>query len=82
MANGLFHDLPHPTVGPVRVLAPPLRLDREGFRPAAATEPFGSETRSILEGLGFAAAEVTGLLDAGVTQHAKRAGNQARNVSR
>ena len=81
VANGLVHDLSHPTLGPVRVLAPPLRLDREGFRPAPATEPFGSETRSILEGLGFAPAEVIGLLDAGMTQHAKRAGNQAGNVS-
>jgi crotonobetainyl-CoA:carnitine CoA-transferase CaiB-like acyl-CoA transferase len=80
-ANGLFHDLAHPTVGPVRVLAPPLRLDRDGFRPAPATAPFGSETVSILEGLGFGPEEVAGLLEAAVTQHAKRAGNSAGNVS-
>src|SRR2546421_3233722 len=28
LANGLVHDLSHPALGPVRVLAPPLKLDR------------------------------------------------------
>jgi crotonobetainyl-CoA:carnitine CoA-transferase CaiB-like acyl-CoA transferase len=76
-ANGLVHDLAHPTVGRVRVLAPPVGLDGAGFRAAPATEPFGSETRAILEGLGFGSDEVAGLLDSGVTHQAKRAGNRA-----
>ena len=74
LANALVHDLAHPTLGPVRVLAPPLRLDGNGFLPAPATAPFGSEAIAILETLGFTAEEAAGLLKAGVTQGAKRAG--------
>ena len=77
LANDLFHDLPHPTLGPVRVLAPPLQMDGDGFKPAPATAPFGSETGALLEWLGFTADEASALLEAGVTQSAKRAGIQA-----
>jgi crotonobetainyl-CoA:carnitine CoA-transferase CaiB-like acyl-CoA transferase len=80
-ANGLFHDLAHPALGPVRVLAPPLRLDREGFRAAAATPAFGSETEAILKALGFTPEEVEGLLVAGVTQRAKSTGNLGKNMA-
>src|SRR5437667_241233 len=31
-ANGFFHDLPHPALGPVRVLAPPVKLDGGGLQ--------------------------------------------------
>src|SRR5438067_10735992 len=74
LANGLVHDLQHPALGPVRVLAPPLRLDGNGFAPAPATAAFGSETQRVLEELGFTPEEVDGLLQGGVTQSAKRAG--------
>ena len=75
LANGLVHDLSHPTLGPVRVLAPPLKLDGDGFVPAPATAAFGSETLALLESLGFSPAEAQSLLETGVTQGAKRAGN-------
>ena len=75
VANGFVHDLPHPALGPVRVLAPPLTLDGEGFTPAPATAAFGSETTALLETLGFSPDEVAKLLETGVTQSAKRAGN-------
>jgi crotonobetainyl-CoA:carnitine CoA-transferase CaiB-like acyl-CoA transferase len=78
LANGFVHDLPHPALGPVRVLAPPLALDEGGFTAAPATAAFGSETESVLESLGFTPDEVAGLLRAGVTQSAKGAGNQGR----
>jgi len=68
LANALVHDLPHPRLGPVRVLAPPLRLDGDGFRPGPATAPFGSETRTLLGELGFSDEEVTALLADGVTR--------------
>jgi crotonobetainyl-CoA:carnitine CoA-transferase CaiB-like acyl-CoA transferase len=68
LANGFVHDLAHPTVGPVRVLAPPLRLDGDGFAPAPATAAFGSESRTILAGLGFTEDEVAGLLSGGVSR--------------
>src|SRR5947208_967558 len=75
LANGLVHDLSHPALGPVRVLAPPLKLDGDGFVPAPATAAFGSETLALLESLGFSPAEARSLLETGVTQGAKRAGN-------
>ena len=75
VANGFVHDLPHPALGPVRVLAPPLTLDGDGFVPAPATAAFGSETATVLETLGFSQDEITKLLETGVTQSAKRAGN-------
>jgi crotonobetainyl-CoA:carnitine CoA-transferase CaiB-like acyl-CoA transferase len=80
-ANGLFHDLAHPALGPVRVLAPPLRLDGEGFGAAPATPAFGSETETILRELGFGAEEVERLLAVGVTQRAKGAGNSGKNMA-
>ena len=57
-ANGFFHDLPHPVLGRVRVLAPPVRLDGDGFQPGAPTPAFASQTRAILGELGFDAAEI------------------------
>jgi crotonobetainyl-CoA:carnitine CoA-transferase CaiB-like acyl-CoA transferase len=67
-ANGLFHDLPHPDIGPVRVLAPPLAMDGGGFEPGAPTAAFGSEARSILGEIGFSAPDVDALLQAGVSR--------------
>ena len=67
-ANGFLYDLPHPALGPVRVLAPPVKLDGDGFRPGAATPPFGSESRAILRDAGFSEAEVDGLVAAKVTR--------------
>ena len=68
LANGLLHDLSHPALGAVRVLAPPLALDGPGFRPGAPTAPFGSETRAILGGLGFTKEEVDALVTERVTR--------------
>jgi crotonobetainyl-CoA:carnitine CoA-transferase CaiB-like acyl-CoA transferase len=67
-ANGFLCDLPHPALGPVRVLAPPVKMDGGGFSPGAATPPFGSESRAILQDLGFSAAEVEALVAAKVTR--------------
>jgi crotonobetainyl-CoA:carnitine CoA-transferase CaiB-like acyl-CoA transferase len=67
-ANGFFHDLPHPVLGPVRVLAPPVKMDGEGFQPGAPTAPFASETRALLAELGFDAVQTDQLIAAGVTR--------------
>jgi crotonobetainyl-CoA:carnitine CoA-transferase CaiB-like acyl-CoA transferase len=67
-ANGFLYDLPHPALGPVRVLAPPVKLDGAGFRTGAATPPFGSETRAILAAAGFSEAEIDALVAAKVTR--------------
>lgn len=66
--NGFLYDLPHPALGPVRVLAPPVRLDGGGFQPGAATPPFGSDTRAILSDVGFSEREIEALLAAQVTR--------------
>jgi crotonobetainyl-CoA:carnitine CoA-transferase CaiB-like acyl-CoA transferase len=68
LANGMFYDLPHPQLGPVRVVAPPVKLDGDGFRPGPATPPFGSEARSLLHDLGFSDAEVERFVAEGVTR--------------
>ncbi len=68
IANGMFHDFTHPSVGPIRVLATPIRMDGAGFRPRGATPPFGSEARDILAELGFSASDVQAMLDTGVTR--------------
>ena len=68
LANGMLHDLAHPTLGTIRVLAPPIRMDGDGFRPAPPTAPFGSETRAILRELGFSDAEIGSLLAERVTR--------------
>ena len=67
-ANGFVRDVEHPTVGPVRVLSPPVRLDGGGFVPAPATAAFASETRAILEELGFDDEDIDGLIDSGATR--------------
>jgi crotonobetainyl-CoA:carnitine CoA-transferase CaiB-like acyl-CoA transferase len=68
LANGMFHDLPHPQLGPVRMVAPPVTLDADGFRPGPATPPFGSEARRLIGELGFDAAEVDRFIADGVTR--------------
>ena len=70
LANGFFHDLPHPVLGSVRVLAPPVRMDGDGFQPGAPTPAFASQTRAILGELGFDAAAIEGLLKEKVTRAA------------
>ena len=52
-ANAMMHDLEHPAIGPVRLLAPPVAMDDDGFRPGPPTAPFASETRPLLAELGF-----------------------------
>ena len=67
-ANNMLYDLDHPQIGPVRILAPPVALDQEGFQQPPATRPFASETREILGELGFDASEIDGFVEDGVTR--------------
>lgn len=68
LANGMLHDLIHPALGRIRVLAPPLAMDGGGFVPATPTPAFGSETRAILGELGLSNTEVETLLAEGATR--------------
>lgn len=67
-ANDMLYDLDHPQIGPVRILAPPVALDEDGFRQAPATKPFASETRDILAELGFDGAQIDQFVKSGATR--------------
>ncbi len=66
-ANHFLHRFAHPTAGNMTVVAPPLSLDDNGFKPGEPTQPFGSQTRALLQELGFSAAQVESLIAAGIT---------------
>jgi crotonobetainyl-CoA:carnitine CoA-transferase CaiB-like acyl-CoA transferase len=72
LANQMLHDVAHPALGPVRVLSTPINMDREGFCPAPATQPFASEARAILRGAGFADQEIDAFIADGVTTEIAR----------
>jgi len=74
-ANDFVHDLDHPSLGLVRVLAPPVQLDGDGFRPAFATAAFASETREILGALGFDDGAIADLIAAGATRDGREEGS-------
>ncbi len=67
-ANAMLYDLEHPSVGAIRVLAPPVALDESGFRQPPAMQPFASEARDILRELGFSPSQVDGLVESGATR--------------
>jgi crotonobetainyl-CoA:carnitine CoA-transferase CaiB-like acyl-CoA transferase len=73
-ANGMVYDLPHPSLGTVRVLANPVELDDGAFQTVGPTAPFGSESRTLLAGLGFAQEEVAQFLSEGLTHEGLSAG--------
>jgi crotonobetainyl-CoA:carnitine CoA-transferase CaiB-like acyl-CoA transferase len=68
LANGMLHDVTHPALGRLRVLASPVSLDGGGFVAAPVTPPFGSETRELLGSLGFSAADAETFLAEGLTR--------------
>ena len=66
VANGMFFDVDHHTLGPTRMLASPVAIDGDGFAPAPPTPPFGSDTIDILVECGFTPSEADGLVADGV----------------
>jgi len=64
-ANAMFQRFEHRTLGPVTVLAPPVRVDERGFVPGPPTPRFGSESASILAWAGFGPRDVERLLAGG-----------------
>ncbi len=67
-ANGMLHDMEHPTAGTVRVVATPISLDGGGFQASPPTPALGSETDAILTQLGLSAEVIEALVTAGVTR--------------
>ena len=68
--NKMFEDVVHPDFGTIRLLAAPLALDGDGFRALPIPGPFASETREILDRLGFTSDEIDAFLSSGVTRDA------------
>lgn len=64
-ANAMFQRFEHPTLGPVTVLGPAVRVDETGFVPGPPTAAFGSEARAILTWAGFAERDVDRLVAGG-----------------
>ena len=75
-ANGMFHRLEHPEAGDFTVLSPPVSMDGQGFRSREATQRFASETRELLEEIGFSDPEIDDLLAAKVTRASERNGGK------
>lgn len=67
-ANGMFQRLEHPEAGDFTVLSPPVSMDGHGFRSREATRRFASETRELLDEIGFSNPEIDDLLAAKVTR--------------
>ena len=67
-ANAMFHDMEHPTAGRIRVVGPPVALDREGFRPSPPTPALGSESERILADLGYDAEAIKALIASGIVK--------------
>ena len=65
-SNGMFYDMNHPEAGTVRMVAPPIALDGQGFRPAAPTPRLGTETDAILSELGFCPEDINTLVENGI----------------
>ncbi len=67
-AVGLFQEMDHPTEGRVRYIEAPVRLSKTpgGFRRHA--DHLGESSVPVLEELGYGAAEIQALIEAGVTK--------------
>ena len=66
LARGFFADLPHPTLGTVRALGSPLRLERTPVRHRRAGPRLGEHSREVLREAGCSDADVTRLVADGV----------------
>ena len=69
-AEGLVHDLEHPTAGAYRMLGTPIRLSETPYAPSRPSPGFAEHTRQILVELGFSADEIRSLIDARVAVEA------------
>jgi crotonobetainyl-CoA:carnitine CoA-transferase CaiB-like acyl-CoA transferase len=67
-ARGFFHELPHPTAGPVRALGSPARLHRTPPRLRRAGPLLGEHSAEVLGELGLGAPEIEELVGDGVVK--------------
>lgn len=73
-ARGLVTPLPHHALGSAPVVGQPIRFD--GTAPLASTgaPALGGQTRAVLHGLGLSAAQIEGLIAAGIVTEAANDG--------
>jgi crotonobetainyl-CoA:carnitine CoA-transferase CaiB-like acyl-CoA transferase len=64
----MFEIVEHASAGRLRVLSPPVKLDREGFKTRPPVAAFGSETRVLLAELGMSEAVISELLATGISR--------------
>lgn len=73
-ARGFFRDLPHPTLGEVRVPGSPLRLRRTPIRLKRGGPLLGEHSLEVLREAGIAEAEATRLVERGIVGTAAGSG--------
>jgi crotonobetainyl-CoA:carnitine CoA-transferase CaiB-like acyl-CoA transferase len=64
-AIGLFPEIHHPGLGDYRTVNAPMRFHDADVRPRGPSPAVGQDTRSVLEGAGFSAAEIDALAASG-----------------
>ena len=65
-ALGSVQEVPHPDLGVVRLVAPPLRFDGLAVTYTRPAPELGADTRSVLVEVGMTPMEIDGLVEAGV----------------
>jgi crotonobetainyl-CoA:carnitine CoA-transferase CaiB-like acyl-CoA transferase len=71
-ANGYATELEHPTLGRYKTFTPPIRMERTPIETRRSSPVLDGDTDAILGELGFSAADVGGLREAGVTGARRR----------
>jgi len=65
-ANDYLARLEHPVAGPYRTVAPPIRMSKTPLSIQSTAPLFGQHTREVLLELGFAEADIDGLIGRGI----------------
>jgi len=69
--TGMVEEIEHPTLGPLRLLASPLRMEGMGGKSVRSAPPaLGADSREVLGNFGVPAARIEELIAAGVVQAA------------
>ncbi|MCB1742966.1 MAG: CoA transferase [Gammaproteobacteria bacterium] len=72
LANDMIVEQEHPEVGTVKLLGPPLAMDGDAFQTAPPMARLGSETRDLLNELGFGDATIDAWVETGITREQNR----------
>ena len=71
-ATGMTEEIEHPTLGMIRLLAGPVKLDAHDGRTVRCHPPvLGEHSRAVLAGFGLAQEEIAGLIASGAVMEAE-----------